>query len=92
LSPSQKSKDIRALNDRLHRKTMAWLVAQATAGRLPAVTIETAHAVVFAPAQEISRLWATGRLKQKPLTYSDALGGAAYAALAALPDSEEVTR
>ena len=71
---------------------MAGLVAQAKAGRLPAVKIEAAHAVVFAPAQEASRLWATGRPKQRPLTYSNPLGGAACTALAALPTPREVTR
>jgi hypothetical protein len=32
---------------------------------------------------------ATSRLNKKPLTYSEALGNAAFAALAALPDLEE---
>ena len=78
--------DIRKLNDRFRRRTTAWLRAQAAAGSLPAVTIETAHAVVFAPAQEISRLWVTGRLPREPPAYAAALGSAAFAALTALPD------
>lgn len=74
--------------DRLHKlnrhflkRTSAWLQVQADAGRSARVPVDTAHAIVFAPAQEISRLWLTGRLKVSPATYADVLGDAAWAGL-----------
>jgi hypothetical protein len=62
-----------------------WIDSQAEAGRIEPVSFNLLHAVVFAPTQEIAKLWLAGRLKRAPGEYSDALGDAAVAAVRALP-------
>jgi len=63
-----------------------WLDSQAAAGRIAPVSFNLLHAVVFAPTQEISKLWLAGRLKRPPAEYAGALGDAAVAAVRALPE------
>lgn len=66
----------------------AWIDRQAESGRLPALSFNLMHAVIFAPTQEIAKLWLAGRLK-KPLTeYAGPLGDAAWAGLLALPERQ----
>ncbi len=62
-----------------------WIDSQAGAGRIPPVSFNLLHAVVFAPTQEITRLWLSGRLGRPLGSYADALGDAAWAAVMALP-------
>jgi AcrR family transcriptional regulator len=50
---------LKALNRRFLAVNAAWLERQAAAGRMPPVAVEIAHAVVFAPAQEL--WWLTDR-------------------------------
>ena len=63
----------------------AWIDAQAEAGSIEPVSFNLLHAVVFAPTQEIAKLWLAGRLKRPLASYADALGDAAWAAVCALP-------
>jgi hypothetical protein len=63
----------------------AWIDAQAGSGAIETVSFNLLHAVVFAPTQEISKLWLAGRLKRPLGSYAPALGEAAWAAVAALP-------
>lgn len=62
-----------------------WIESQAAAGRIDPVSFNLLHAVVFAPTQEIAKLWLAGRLKRPLGSYTDALGEAAWAAVRALP-------
>ncbi len=63
----------------------AWIDSQAATGRIEPVSFNLLHAVIFAPTQEIAKLWLAGRLK-KPLDgYAGPLGEAAWAAISALP-------
>lgn len=75
---------LRALNRRFLRRTSDWLRAQADSGQLPPVSVEVAHAIVFAPAQEVSKLWLSGRIKAQPRTFAATLGEAAWAGLQAV--------
>jgi len=63
----------------------AWIDSQAAAGRIEPVSFNLLHAVVFAPTQEIAKLWLAGRLKRPLDEYASALGKAAWAAVSALP-------
>ncbi|MGK2955236.1 MAG: hypothetical protein ACSLFI_06150 [Solirubrobacterales bacterium] len=75
-----------ASNKEYFAQMKTWIDRQSEAGRLPAVSFNLMHAVIFAPTQEIAKLALAGRLK-KPLTdYADALGDAAWAGLLTLPE------
>lgn len=66
-----------------------WLAAQAEAGALPAIGLRTAHALVFAPAQEFAAAWLRGDETAPLTTQAERLGAAAWAGLqAAGPDLE----
>lgn len=75
--------EVRELNSRFLKVNRAWLDSQTQAGRLPELTVEVAHAIVFAPAREVSRLWLTKRGFPAPITFSTPLGNAAWAGLQA---------
>ena len=62
-----------------------WIDSQADAGRIAPVSFNLLHAVVFAPTQEVAKLWLAGRLKRSPAEYAGPLGDAAVAAVNALP-------
>jgi hypothetical protein len=62
-----------------------WIDSQVAAGRIEPVSFNLLHAVVFAPTQEIAKLWLAGRLRRAPAEYAGALGDAAVAAVKALP-------
>lgn len=62
-----------------------WIDSQAAAGRIEPVSFNLLHAVVFAPTQEIAKLWLAGRLRRPPAEYAEPLGDAAVAAVKALP-------
>lgn len=79
---------VRDLNRRFRDRSEAWLRRQADAGALPAMTVEVAHAVVFAPAIEMCRVWLSHDTFSPPTSFSDALGQAAWAGLCALTDKE----
>jgi AcrR family transcriptional regulator len=73
-------------NKEMFKATRAWIDQQAAAGRMPATSFNLMHAIVFAPTQEIAKLWLTGRLKTPLADQADALADAAWAGVAALPD------
>jgi AcrR family transcriptional regulator len=62
-----------------------WLDAQAESGRMPAIGIDLAHALAFAPAQEIGALWLAGRIAGKPSDFANRLAPAGWAAILAVP-------
>jgi hypothetical protein len=62
-----------------------WIDAEAAAGVIEPVSFNLLHAVVFAPTQEIAKLWLAGRLKRPLSEYAGPLGDAAVAAVGALP-------
>lgn len=62
-----------------------WIEAESGAGALKPVSFNLLHAVVFAPAQEIAKLWLAGRLGRPLSEYAGPLGDAAVAAVQALP-------
>lgn len=75
-------------NKQMFRATRAWIDEQADAGRMPATSFNLMHAIVFAPTQEIAKLWLTGRLKTALADQAEALAEAAWAGISALPDRE----
>jgi AcrR family transcriptional regulator len=82
---------VRKLDHHFLAQSQRWLARQAAAGGLPALRVEVAHAVVFAPAQEVCRLWLTRRGFRPPTTFTLSLGEAAWAGLhaAAQPDNTQ---
>jgi len=76
---------ISELNRDFRNRSTAWLHRQAEAGRLPVVTAEVGHALVFAPAAELCRVWLTKHTFPAPTTFTAVLGEAAWAALRTLP-------
>jgi hypothetical protein len=62
-----------------------WIDAEAAAGAMQPVSFNLLHAVVFAPTQEIAKLWLAGRLRRPLSEYAGPLGDAAVAAVEALP-------
>ncbi|MEX0620555.1 MAG: hypothetical protein WD181_03150 [Solirubrobacterales bacterium] len=62
-----------------------WIDSQVETGRMVPVSFNLLHAVVFAPTQEIAKLWLAGRLKRSLSSYADGLAEAAWASVKALP-------
>ena len=63
-----------------------WIERQSESDRLPAISFNLMHAVIFAPTQEIAKLALAGRLKKPLGDYAEALGDAAWAGLLVLPE------
>ena len=78
-----------ASNQRYFAAMKTWIDLQAEGGRLPALSFNLMHAVIFAPTQEIAKLSLAGRLKKPLPDYAEGLGDAAWAALLALPEREK---
>jgi len=74
---------LRDQNRLFFREVKAWLDGRASAGQIEEVSIDLAHALVFAPAQELSRHWLSGRLKEEPGRHADRLAAAAWASISA---------
>ncbi len=85
-------KQVRELNRRFRGRYEAWLGQQAHTGILAPLTMEVAHAVVFAPAREVCRIWLDHADFPLPTSFSDSLGRAAWASLKALPGQTPVRR
>ncbi len=66
-----------------------WIDRQSESGRLPAVSFNLMHAVIFAPTQEIAKLGLAGRLKKPLQEYALPLGEAAWAGLLTLPERSQ---
>ncbi|MEU0164005.1 TetR/AcrR family transcriptional regulator [Streptomyces iakyrus] len=75
---------VASLNQHFREHSAAWLDRQTKDGALPAMSVEVAHAIVFAPAQEVCRLWLAGKPFPPPTSFSHALGAAAWAGLCAV--------
>ena len=73
-------------NKEMFKATRSWIDEQAAAGRMPATSFNLLHAIVFAPTQEVAKLWLAGRLKTPPTEQAEALAEAAWAGVSALPD------
>ena len=71
-----------ASNAAYFAESKQWLETATGAG-MPAVSFNVLHALVFAPTQELAKLWLGGRLKKRPLEYADAMGAAAWAGIVA---------
>jgi AcrR family transcriptional regulator len=76
-------RQLQSLNRVFLRRNMSWLQAHAQAGRLPEIDIEPAHAMVFAPAQELCRRWLRQRSATRPTEFADVLGAGAWEAMSA---------
>lgn len=63
------------------KRIREWLDHETTGGRLPAISVNLLHALVFAPAQELAKLWLDGSLRRRPVDYAEALGRAAWAGI-----------
>lgn len=82
---------------RQHNRTFTersreWVVRQIDAGRIPFISLEATHAIVYAPADEICRLWLRRRIDTPPTAFADELGDAAwYGLLGAMRDQPRWT-
>jgi hypothetical protein len=74
-----------ASNRQWFEEMKIWIESQSEAGRMQPVSFNLLHAVVFAPTQEIAKLWLSGRLKRPLADYAGPLANAAAAAVSALP-------
>lgn len=70
-------------NARYFAATREWLTADPVAERLSGLSFNVMHALVFAPTQELAKLWLGGRLRERPTAYADRMGRAAWAGLLA---------
>jgi hypothetical protein len=60
-----------------------WMDDSMASGAMPSLSFNVLHALVFAPTQELAKLWLGGRLKKEPTEYADAMGDAAWAGIVA---------
>lgn len=70
-------------------RTREWLDREAAAGRIPRLSFNLFHALIFAPAQELARHWLDDRLRKAPTEYADRMGRAAWAGIVAAGDAEK---
>jgi hypothetical protein len=78
-------KRLAASNRQWFEEMKDWIDSQSREGRMKPVSFNLLHAVVFAPTQEIAKLWLAGRLKRPLSDYAAPLGDAAAASVSALP-------
>jgi AcrR family transcriptional regulator len=64
----------------------AWWRAQHARGALPDISVDLAHALVFAPAHDLARLWLAGRIRTRPASQAAVLGDAVWGALQAIKE------
>ncbi|MFE6098272.1 TetR/AcrR family transcriptional regulator [Streptomyces massasporeus] len=83
VAQGRERQQVARLNQHFRERSAAWLNHQAENGALPAMSIEVAHAIVFAPAQEVCRIWLSGKPFPPPTSFSQALAAAAWAGLRA---------
>lgn len=74
---------LRESNGRWMNELKAWLASERESGGLPLGSLAILHAVVFAPTQEISKLWLAGLLPRELEDYRRPLADAAWAGIAA---------
>lgn len=61
-----------------------WMKQQVETGRMPSMSFNVLHAIVFAPAQELAKLYLSERLHKAPTEYAEAMGNAAWAGVQAV--------
>ena len=54
---------------------------------MPPMSFNVMHAIVFAPTQELAKLYLGGRLRKNPTEYALVMGDAAWAGLQAVGKS-----
>lgn len=77
-----------ASNAAYFAQTREWLERESAAGRMPRLSFNLLHALVFAPGQELAKHWLGGRLRKSPTAYADRMGRAAWAGILAAGDGE----
>lgn len=77
-----------AANRAYFQRTREWLERETAAGRMPEIPFNLLHALVFAPSQELAKLWLGGRLRSTPLACADRMGRAAWAGICAAASPE----
>ena len=75
-----------ASNATFFNASREWMKDQAESGRMPSMSFNVMHAIVFAPAQELAKLYLRDRLRKAPSEYAEAMGDAAWAGLQAIGD------
>jgi len=81
-----------ASNAAYFEQSKRWMKEATGSGRMPSVSFNILHALVFAPTQELAKHWLGGRLKKRPTEYADAMGDAAWAGILAAGTSLEASR
>jgi hypothetical protein len=74
---------LRKANAKWMNSLRSWLDAERESGGLPTGSIAILHAVVFAPTQEIAKLWLAGLLPREIEDYRTPLAEAAWAGIRA---------
>lgn len=74
-------------NQAYFRESKKWIRNATESGRMPSISFNVLHALVFAPTQELAKHWLGGRLKKEPTEYAAAMGAAAWAGILAAGDS-----
>lgn len=60
-----------------------WMEESTGSGAMPSLSFNVLHALVFAPTQELAKLWLAGRLRKEPTEYAETMGDAAWAGILA---------
>lgn len=81
-----------ASNATYFAESKQWMDRARESGRMPSVSFNVLHALVFAPTQEIAKHWLGGRLRKRPVEYAEAMGEAAWAGVLAAGASPETSR
>lgn len=74
---------LRESNARWMDELRKWLDGERASGRVPLGSLAILHAVVFAPTQEIAKLWLAGLLPRDLGEYREPLAEAAWAGIRA---------
>ena len=74
---------LNSFNAAYFAESKQWLKGSVESGAMPPVSFNILHALVFAPTQELAKLWLGGRLKKTPSEYAAPMGDAAWAGILA---------
>lgn len=77
-----------AANAVYFERTAEWLREEQEAGRMPRISFNLLHALVFAPSQELAKHWLGGRLRKRPTAYAERMGRAAWAGILAAGETD----
>lgn len=76
-------KRLGASNALYFEQSKQWMESARESGAMPSISFNLLHALVFAPTQELAKLWLGGRLNRRPTEYAEAMGAAAWAGILA---------